>query len=234
MFIHKLRGSVPTRMLGAMAAVALLGVPLASAENPSQAEQTSSPHVAMSHQLPGWAEKLKGQTIVEDAMSGKAERSAMVELQHQRIMEHMAQDPQVQGINTGMYNTSSMMHQYGSGGQDMLLVSDPRAEPVALTGGGKCPATAPVKQYNVSTINVEITLNQWLDFYPGYMYVLDENLDKVRAEETKNKEARDKEGFDPGAVIPGVQAQWIQPLVFRANQGDCVKLKLTNKLEEGG
>ena len=187
MFIHKLRVSVPTRMLGAMAAVALLGVPLASAENPSQAEQTSSPHVAMSHQLPGWAEKLKGQTIVEDAMGGKAERSAMVELQHQRIMEHMAQDPQVQGVNTGMYNTSSMMHQYGAGGQDMLLVSDPRVEPVALTGGGKCPATAPVKQYNVSTINVEITLNQWLDFYPGYMYVLDENLDKVRAEETKKQ-----------------------------------------------
>ena len=213
MFIQKPGGCVHTRMLAAMAAVVLLGAPLASAENSSQAGEMSSQHVAMSHQLPGWAEKLKGQTIVEDAMGGKAERSAMVEQQHQRIMEHMAQDPQVQGVNTGMYNTSSMMHQYGAGGQDMLLVSDPRVEPVAQTGGGKCPATAPVKQYNVSTINVEITLNTWLDFYPGYMYVLDENLDKVRAEETKNKEARDKEGFDPGAVIPGVQAQWIQPLV---------------------
>ena len=234
MFIHKIRGSVPTRVLGAMAAVALLGAPLAFAEDVSQAGQTSSQHVAMNHQLPGWAEQLKGQTIVEDAMSGMPERSAMVEQQHQRIMEHMAQDPQVQGVNTGMYNTSSMMHQYGAGGQDMLLVSDPRVEPVAMTNGGKCPATAPVKQYNISTINVEITLNQWLDFYPGYMYVLDENIDKVRAEETKNKEARDKEGFDPGAVIPGVQAQWIQPLVFRANQGDCVKLKLSNKLDEGG
>ena len=131
MFIHKLRGCVSTRMLGAMAAVALLGAPLASAENSSQADQMSSQHVAMNHQLPGWAEKLKGQTIVEDAMGGKAERSAMVEQQHQRIMEHMAQDPQVQGVNTGMYNTSSMMHQYGAGGQDMLLVSDPRVEPVA-------------------------------------------------------------------------------------------------------
>ena len=102
-----------------------------------------------------------------------------------------------------------------------------------MTNGGKCPATAPVRQYNVSAINVEITLNQWLDFYPGYMYTLDENLDKVRAEETKNREARDKEGFDPGAVIPGVQAQWIQPLTLRGNQGDCVKIKLTNKLEGG-
>ena len=168
MYSHKLRVCVPTRMLGAMAAVALLGAPLASAEDVPQAGQTSSQHVAMNHQLPGWAEKLKGQTIVEDAMSGMPERSAMVEQQHQRIMEHMAQDPQVQGINTGMYNTSSMMHQYGAGGQDMLLVSDPRVEPVAQTGGGKCPATAPVKQYNVSAINIEITLNTWLDFYPGY------------------------------------------------------------------
>ncbi len=233
MFNHKLRGRVFTRMLGAIAAIVLIGVPLASAENPSQPGQTSSPHAAMNHQLPGWAEKLKGQTIVEDAMGGKPTRAAMVEQQHQRIMEHMAQDPQLQGVNTGMYNTSSMMHQYGAGGQDMLLVSDPRVEPVAMTGGGKCPATAPVKQYNISTINVEITLNQWLDFYPGYMYVLDEDLDKVRAEEAKNKEAREKDGFDPGAVIPGVQAQWIQPLVFRGNQGDCIKIKLSNKLEEG-
>ena len=70
MFIHELRGSVPTRMLGAMVAVAMLGAPLASAETVSQAGQTSSQHVAMNHQLPGWAEQLKGQTIVEDAMSG--------------------------------------------------------------------------------------------------------------------------------------------------------------------
>src|SRR5581483_11530947 len=82
-------------------------------------------------------------------------------------------------------------------------------------------------------INVEITLNQWLDYYPGYMYVLTENIDKVREEEAKNKEAREKEGYDPGAVLPGVQAQWIQPLVIRANQGDCVKIKLQNKLEGG-
>ena len=73
----------------------------------------------MNHQLPAWAEQLKGQTIVEDTMSGKGERAAMVEQQHQRIMEHMSHDPQVQGVNTGMYNTSAMMHQYGAGGQDM-------------------------------------------------------------------------------------------------------------------
>ena len=72
MFIHKLRACVLTRMLGAIASIALIGVPLASAENPSKPGQTPSQHVAMNHQLPGWAEKLKGQTIVEDAMSGRA------------------------------------------------------------------------------------------------------------------------------------------------------------------
>ena len=42
MFIHKIRGSVPTRVLGAMAAVALLGAPLASAEDVSQAGDRKS------------------------------------------------------------------------------------------------------------------------------------------------------------------------------------------------
>ena len=41
-------------------------------------------------------------------------------------------------------------------------------------------------------INVEITLNRWQDYYPGYMYVLTENIEKVRAEEAKNKAAREK------------------------------------------
>ena len=120
----------PTCTLGVLAAAALLWAPLASAEN-------ASSHGAMNHQLPAWAEQLKGQTIVEDTMSGNGERAAMVEQQHQRVMEHMSHDPQVQGVNTGMYNTSAMMHQYGAGGQDMLLVSDPRVEPVAMTGGGR-------------------------------------------------------------------------------------------------
>ena len=60
-------------MLGAIAAVALLGAPLASAENSSMLGM-HRPAVAMNHQLPGWAEKLKGQTIVEDAMEGRQSR----------------------------------------------------------------------------------------------------------------------------------------------------------------
>ena len=43
----------------------------------------------MTSQSPGWAERLKGQTIVEDAMEGRAERAALVEQQHQRMMQQM-------------------------------------------------------------------------------------------------------------------------------------------------
>src|SRR4029079_9818320 len=77
----------------------------------------------------------------------------------------------------------------------------------------------------------EITLNRWLDFYPGYMYVLTPDVSKVQGEAEKNKAAREKEEFDPGAVTTGLQGDMIQPLVIRANQGDCVKMTLRNQME---
>src|SRR6476659_8760643 len=102
-----------------------------------------------------------------------------------------------------------------------------------VDAGWPMSGRTPVRRYDVSAINVEITLNRWLDFYPGYMYVLTENIDKVREEETRNRDARGKEGFDPGAVASGLQNNWIQPLVLRGNQGDCIKIALQNKLEGG-
>src|SRR2546422_5678684 len=137
-----------------------------------------------------------------------------------------------QVTNTGLFNGMSTMHQYD--GQGYLLASQPGVEPVA-TSGGRCPSTAPVRKYDISAINVEITLNQWLDFYPGYMYVLTENIEKVRAEEAKNAKAREneKDQYDPGAVTNGIQGDYIQPLVIRGNQGDCIKVTLRNQLEGG-
>jgi manganese oxidase len=161
----------------------------------------------------------------------------MVERQHDRIMLQMNSESDGQShashTSSGFYNTMSNMHQYGAGGQDLLLASDRSVEPV-LSNGGRCPSTAPVREYDISAINAEITLNQWLDYYPGYMYVLTENIDKVREEEAKNAAAREVEGHsDPGAVTNGLQNQWIQPLVIRGNQGDCVKFTLRNQLEFG-
>jgi hypothetical protein len=85
---HLTRVTRPTCTLGVMAAAALLWAPLASAAD-------ASSHATMNHQLPAWAEQLKGQTIIEDTMSGKGDRAAMVEQQHQRVMEHMSHDPPI-------------------------------------------------------------------------------------------------------------------------------------------
>ena len=112
----------------------------------------------------------------------------------------------------------------------VLLVAEDPAK-VAVNNGQRCPANAPAKEYHVSAINVEITLSRFLDYFPGYMYVLNENVEKVRGEEAANKAARDKEN-DPGAVSNGLQGDAIQPLVIRANQGDCLKLTLHNGITD--
>ena len=224
-------------MLTASAFLALFGgaalvgsPPLVSAENGESQHVHSA---GMNAQSPGWAERLKGQTIVEDSMEGRAERAALVEQQHNRLMEQMQKDMEVNGQNSGAFNSMSMIHQYGAGQGTGLLSSAPGVEPVSMKGG-LCPKTAPVRNYDVSAINAEITLNQWLDYYPGYMYVLTENIAKVREEEAKNAAARETEGHsNPGAVKNGIQDQWIQPLVIRGNQGDCVKVTLRNQLEFG-
>ena len=212
----------------------LLGVPTAYAAEPPASEPQGHQGHASAVSMPGWTQTLKGQTIVEESLEGRGGRSEKVELQHHRLMRQMDQqmsgDAQAQWTSGG-YNGMSMMHQYmGQDGSSFLLMSDNKAEPVGMDGG-KCPAGVPVKHYDVSMINAEITLNRWQDFYPGYMYVLTENIDKVRAEEAKNKAARDAE-WDPGAVSTGLQGDMIQPLVIRGNQGDCVRITLRNQMND--
>jgi len=231
MFYVKTRNAVRSLSLGLLVSgISLIsaGVLLAG-----ESHDTMIHKAGMNAQSPGWAEKLKGQTIVEDAIEGRAERAALVEQQHERMMQQMQQDMEHNEKNTGVFNSMSMIHQYGGGPGNGLLSSSMGLEPVSMNGG-LCPKTAAVRNYDISAINVEITLNQWLDYYPGYMYTLTENIEKVREEEAKNAEARESEGHaDPGAVKNGIQGQWIQPLVIRGNQGDCVKITLRNVLEFG-
>src|SRR6266571_2126972 len=82
-------------------------------------------HNAASHAAMGmtdnsqepWAQKLKGQTIVENTIEGRPERAAMVEMQHNRLMEQMARQAQDgKGSNTGLFNGMSTMHQYDGQG----------------------------------------------------------------------------------------------------------------------
>ncbi len=117
--------------------------------------------------------------------------------------------------------------------QGVLLVAEDK-DKVKVLPGLLCPASAPVRAFDVTAIVVEITINRFGDFFPGYMYALTEDLEAVRAEEAKNKEAREDEAdvtFSKGAVSNGLQGDLIQPLVLRANQGDCLRITLRNKIE---
>lgn len=113
----------------------------------------------------------------------------------------------------------------------LLVAEDP--DKVKVSQGSRCPAEAPVRAFDITAINVEITLNRFGDFFPGYMYVLTENLEGVRAEEAKNKLARESDDptFSQGAVSNGLQGDLIQPLVIRANQGDCLRITLRNQID---
>ncbi|HRW46161.1 MAG TPA: multicopper oxidase domain-containing protein, partial [Caldilinea sp.] len=78
---------------------------------------------------------------------------------------------------------------------------------------------APQRSYNVSAIFVRMTLNRFGDNDPGAaMYVLTENIPALRAEEAARQ------------VTTGLRSDLIQPLVIRANLGECVTINFTNQL----
>ena len=103
--------------------------------------------------LPGWTQQLKGQTVVENAIEGRADNAEKMEMQHHRLMQKLEQQAQKDAKaqqTTGGFNQMSMMHQYmGQDGSSWLLMTDAnKGEPV-LTSGGKCPAGVPTKKYDV-------------------------------------------------------------------------------------
>jgi FtsP/CotA-like multicopper oxidase with cupredoxin domain len=176
-----------------------------------------------------WEEKFRAQLEREDAAEGRAGHRDRVDAAMKKLMDEISKGGQDHAEHTGgggAFGGMSMMQQ-----MDRSFFLGPTGVSESVTTGGACPKGAPVKEYDISAINVEVTLNQWLDFHPGYMYVLTENLEKVRKEEKANKEARDKPGYDPGAVSAGLQTDLIQPLNIRGNQGDCVRFTLRNKLD---
>jgi hypothetical protein len=124
---------------------------------------------------------------------------------HDRMMEEVKRQQEAIGQKGG-YSTGANSHMLQQG--VLLVAEDPTK--VAVSAGQRCPLNAPVKDYHVSAINVEITLSRFLDYFTGYMYVLKENVEKVRGEEAVNREAREKEN-DPGAVSNGLQAMSSSP-----------------------
>jgi len=97
------------------------------------------------------------------------------------------------------------------------------AERVSAQGAGApCPVGVPVKTFDVQAIDVDIPLNRFGDHDPqGKMYVLSEEVARVRREESARK-----------ASI-GLREDAIQPLVIRANIGDCVEIQFANNASGG-
>ncbi|AHY46489.1 Hypothetical Protein RradSPS_1206 [Rubrobacter radiotolerans] len=90
------------------------------------------------------------------------------------------------------------------------LTSNGLTAPEADAPGTPCPPGAPVKRYNVVAMEAEIQYNKHGDKDPyGLIYALASDEAAVRAGEKEP-----------------------EPLVLRANRGDCVEVRLTNKLTQ--
>ncbi|MCH8207704.1 MAG: hypothetical protein IIA62_01395, partial [Nitrospinae bacterium] len=178
---------------------------------------------------PEWMKKLEDQVRYEEMMSGMEGRQDQLDKTLMKLMDRLKGNlmehakPASAG---GNYHGSWASHQLSLG-----YLLGPTEKTASVKAGGHCPSGIPVKSYDVSAINVEVTLNQWGDYYPGYMYVLTKDIAKVRKEEKINAKARE-DALDPGAVSTGLQGDAIQPLTLRANQGDCLRIKFRNAIED--
>jgi manganese oxidase len=95
------------------------------------------------------------------------------------------------------------------------------ADTTSSTSSNPC-ATAPLDTFNVSAINIKMILNRFGVNDPNaLMYVLDQNISAVQAEEQS------------GQVSIGLGTDPIQPLVLRAHEGDCVTINFTNRTTFG-
>jgi hypothetical protein len=101
---------------------------------------------------------------------------------------------------------------YGApGGTPVRDTRPPRGTLPRLQGRNTpCPVSAPVKSFDVTALQVDLPYNSSGDHDPyGLVYVPTDQVAAVRA------------GSKP------------EPLVLRANEGDCVVVKLTNRLTAG-
>ena len=89
------------------------------------------------------------------------------------------------------------------------LIASGQRPPKATSAGDPCPQSAPQKLFDVSAIELPLIFNEAaaLTVPTGRMYLLDSDL---------------------GAVLSGQERP--EPLVIRANAGDCITVTLTNRM----
>jgi len=164
-------------------------------------DHSASDHKAKkAHDRPAWLEKLETQVDYEEMMSGMEGRQDRLDKTFMQLMDRLQdkiKEHATPASTGGGFHDSWSAHQLQ---QSYLLGPTEATEKVFK--GAHCTSNAPVKKYEISAINVEITLNQWGDYYPGYTYALKNDIAKIRAEEKKNEAARE-DGLDPGAVSNG-------------------------------
>lgn len=107
--------------------------------------------------------------------------------------------------------------------------SDGGPPPNACRDGG------PVKEYSVHAIDVTMTLNRWGDHVENaFMYALEANIPAIRAFEDALAQDREvDEALGVTRVSHGLRQDPIQPLVLRANLGECLRVHFTNDLQDG-
>jgi FtsP/CotA-like multicopper oxidase with cupredoxin domain len=179
---------------------------------------------------PTFEQRLNAQIDQEEAGTDLEGQRQKVETAMNRLMDEIAKSTDTKsGRNTaGGFGAMGMMQQ-----MDRSFYLEPSGTDETVHSGDQCPTNVRKRQYDISAVTVEITQNQWGSYYPGYTYVLTENLDGVRKEEKRNAEARkNTKETDPIPVSTGLQTDLIQPLVLRANQGDCLIITLQNQMKD--
>ena len=129
------------------------------------------------------------------------------------------------GVSRGSASASSPAgghdHPGGHEGDEGLVLRPAPEESVA--GAAACTNGAAVRQYDIVALAVDITLNRYGDHDPeGRMYALASEVASVREAERLGAEA----------VSLGLQGDGIQPLVVRVLPGECLRVALTNELNE--
>lgn len=84
------------------------------------------------------------------------------------------------------------------------------------------PKAQKCRFYEIEAIEIPIVYNKYGDHDPnGLLYVLKKDAERVR-----------KAAWDHFLLTPPQPAKEVQPLVIRANVGDCIEVRLTNLLPE--
>src|SRR5438445_11231975 len=106
----------------------------------------------------------------------------------------------------------------------------------AIDPGNPCAAGAPAKTFDVTAISVKIPLNRFGDNDPkGVMYTLTSHIgDANTVGSVRWQEANQSTAIGlHSQVINGQQYEdAIQPLVIRANEGDCVSITFHNRIND--